>query len=610
MSSSRSWRSIAVVVGAAIAFLGLTGYTINSSNLIIWTYLGQTLPTQSPYTSAGVASHSGYTSAFPSSLPVPNFPSDLNSRIALMLPEKMDIRNNRQVALSNDDQTNIILNGTADVWVTFLNEGAGFQNSVGYFTYNPDNPPLHPSDVSTEQIFIPNASVPPLSAAGTQGATAYLGNFTIPSGQTRLGIGFFVAANGWSATGRKINNVSSPGVKENIDRNWIYYSLKGLNPEPATGNLNQHTILLKDQNLAGTDNRNYQRLVLGFEDYLRTSSSDHDFNDVIMAVHVGPGANISNLAGLPPMVTSTTDPDTDGDGVKDSVDEFPNDSTKAFSRWYPGSNSWGTLAYEDNWPSKGDYDFNDVVVRYRSREILNASRLVSGLEMNLNLLTRGGVLRSGFALNLPGIAAAQISSASLLMPDGSTTAISPVAGQSGALFEIIDNTQTLMPLALGSSDPCAQYYNTGGITCAIQPSFDYKLTVNLVSPTASFPSVPYDPFIFRTNETQDGAGNWVQGVAKGVEVHLPGRMPSARADTTFFNTVDDASNVNTGKTYVTSTGLPWAIDVPYAWDYPVEFVDIVRVYPNIVSWAASGGTSNTNWYVTPGTVSLTFRNGR
>jgi LruC domain-containing protein len=600
---SARYRTLGNAVLAITAFLVLTGYSVNSNNLIIWSYAGQTSPSASPYLANGVPNHSGFTTAYPASLPVPNLPADLNARIALMLPEKVDIRSNRQIALSNDDQTNIKLSAQAEVWVTFLNEGAGFLNSVGYFSYDPTNPPLRPSDVTDEQIIVPNASIPPLSAAGSQGATVYLGSF--PAGRA---IGFFVVANGWSATGRKVNGIYVPGVKENIDRNWIFYSVKGLNPEPADSrNLNQHTVLLQDQSVTGTDGRSYQRLVLGFEDYLRTSSSDHDFNDVTLAVHVSPSTAIGNLSGLPQLVSSTADGDRDGDGVRDSVDEFPDSANKAFSRWYPGSSSWGTLAYEDSWPSKGDYDFNDIVVRYRSREILNAARLVSALEIDLRLDARGGVYHSGFALGLPGVTSSQIASATLIAPNGSSSSVVPLVGQTNAVFEIFSDAYDLMPASSGA-DECAIYYNTG-TACPVLPTKAFKLIVDLVTPVGNFPSVPYDPFIFRTNETFNGA-SYVQGVPKGTEVHLPGQAPSARADRALFNTVDDASNLTSGDTYKTATGLPWALNIPNEWIYPAERVDVVRPFPNIAPWAVSGGAQSKDWYVTPSSLTLTFKNGR
>lgn len=597
-------RPVAVAALALASALGLTGYAV-SNNAIVWAYLGQSPAAASPYSASGVASHADYTASYPASLPVPSMPSNFNARIALMLPEKVDIRNNKQIALSNDDQTNIKLTAPADVWVTFLSEGAGFFNSVGFFTYDPANPPLKPTDVKDEQIILPNVSVPPLSNATTQGATVSLGR--IAAGRA---VGFFVVANGWSATGRTLAGKSVPGVNEKIDRKWIFYSLKGLNPEPSdSNNINQHTVLLKDEALTGTDGKAYQRLVLGFEDNRRDlGGSDNDFNDVILAVHVSPSSAIGNLAGLSQLVSSTTDPDTDKDGVKDSVDEFAADAAKAFSRWYPGSSSWGTLAYEDNWPSMGDYDFNDLVVRYRSREVLNAARLVSGLEMDLRLDARGGVFHSGFALALPGIVPGQIRSASLVGPDGVSRPIQALAGQTNAVFELFDDAYRYAPAGTGNN--CAVYHNTG-TNCPIKASTQFKLVLDLTVPVLNFPSAPYDPFIFRTNQTFNSAtAMYVQGVAKGTEVHLPGKAPSDRADKTLFGTQDDRSTLGSAATYRTAANLPWALNIPNEWAYPAEFVDVVRAFPSLAPWAGSAGSKNADWYVVPFDRALTFKNAR
>lgn len=584
-------RTTLLLAAALAAPLGLTGYTLNGSSQITWRYVGQTATLLSPYTASGVPAHAGHASGYTADLPVPSLPIDFTNRIAVMLPEKVDIRSNTQIALSSDDQTNLKLSHDADVWVTFINEGAGFSNSVGFFTFDPANPPRTPQEVTDEQIILPNASVPPLAKAAGQGVTVSLGR--VPAGR---GIGFFVVANGWASNGRTVDGVKVPGVKEAIDRNWIYYSLKGLNPEPADSrHLNQHTVLLQDTTVIGTDNRPYQRLVLAFEDYLRTSSSDHDFNDVILAVHVSPASSIGNLAGIPRLVTSATDGDRDGDGVRDSVDEFADDPAAAFSRWFPGSSSWGTLAYEDNWPEIGDYDLNDVVVRYRSREILSAARQVSGLEMDLRLDARGGTYRSGLALALPGIQAAQVQSASLQRPDGQTVAIVPQPGQANAVFDIFTDSHVWAPPP-GGDGACAVYVNTAA-GCAVLPSAAFKLRVKLVAPVAAFPAAPYDPFIFRTDDP-------------GIEVHLTGQQPSSRARAALLATGADASVPGTAATYRTALGLPWALHIPGEWVYPAEFVDTVRVFPRIADWAISGGSRSVDWYTVPVDRSLTFLNGR
>jgi LruC domain-containing protein len=537
--------------------------------------------------------------------------NELDKQISYTLQEKRHI-NQSSIVLSSDDQTNIKIDAgkSVDVWVTFMNEGAGFENSVGFFTYDLTSVPVRNADGSntlrSEKIFFPRASTSfPLPRSTTTGTTVYLGKFD--GGVNGLGIGFMVVANGWSSTGRD----GVPGVKTSQDKSWVYYSLKGLNPECVgktaanCGNLDQHTVLLNDSAVTGTDGVSYRRLVLGIEDFKRSESGcDHDFNDVLMAVHLTPSESVSNLASLPQLLSST-DPDTDGDGIKDSADEFPTDRNKAFSRYYPGSSTMGTLAFEDKWPVLGDYDLNDVVVRYRSREVLNASRQVAALEMDLRLDARGGGLQNGFALALPGVLKANIASV-VLTKDGAAVTdpvlLNGVTGESnGAVFEIFSNATTLMPD--DSSEGClVKGYRNTGQSCPVQSFVSYKLKVEFVAPLATFPSPPYDPFIFNSNATS---------VAKGIEIHLPGKQPSSRADKSKLMTGDDKTVLGGSNTYKSANGMPWALDIPALWDYPYEFLDVVNVYPNIVPWATSGGASNKNWYeLATDKVSKTFRNGR
>lgn len=565
----------------------------------------------------GTMSGSGYyasdfnTRAKP--LTAPATLNELDAKISFTLQEKRHI-DKSSIVLTNDDQANIKIGPgkTADVWVTFMNEGAGFENSVGFFTYDLNSVPTRNADGSntlrTEQIFFPRASTTfPLPRSTTSGTTVYLGSFN--GGANGLGIGFVIVANGWSTSGRSASP-AIPGVKTGHDKSWIYYSLKGLNPEcvgkdAKTCTTDMHSIILNDSAVTGWDGVNYRRLVLGFEDFKRTEGGcDHDFNDVLMAVHVTPEIAISNLASLAAL-TASSSADTDGDGVKDNADEFPNDATRAFSRYYPGSSSWGTLAYEDLWPALGDYDMNDVVVRYRSREILNPARAVTALEMDLRLDARGGTIRNGFAVSLPGITAANVASVVLTkdgVPVASTVQLAGITGErGGVVFEIFDDASTLMPADNATECALGGYRNTGR-NCPMRDNVNYKLTVNFNTAIASFPSPPYDAFIFNSSGTS---------VAKGVEVHLPGKQPTSRADQRLMGTRDDRSVVGSASTYKSATGLPWALDIPAEWAYPFEFLDVANAYPNIVNWAKTSGASNKNWYeLAPSLVSKTFRNGR
>jgi LruC domain-containing protein len=610
---------------ALSAMVPASAYEVDATG-IKWKYYNGTstgdTTTSRAYTDSGLipsgtmSGSSFYSSSFNTlakPLTAPQTLNSLDSQISYTLQEKRHI-DKSSIVLTNDDQTNIKIDAgkTAEVWVTFMNEGAGFENSVGFFTYDLQSVPTRNADgsntLTSEQIFFPRASTSfPLPRSTTTGTTVYLGQFN--GGTNGLGIGFLVVANGWSGTGRSVTP-AIPGVKSGQDKSWIYYSLKALNPEcvgkdAKTCTLDQHTILLNDGTVTGSDNVVYQRLVLGIEDYKRTEAGcDHDFNDVLLAVHMTPSSSIGNLTSFPPLISST-DPDTDGDGIKDSADEFPNDPAKAFSRYYPGSSTWGTLAYEDLWPALGDYDLNDVVVRYKSREILNAARSVTALELDLRLDARGGGLSNGFAISLPGILASNIASVVLTKEGVAVTDTVQLAGvtgeQNGVVFEIFSNATDLMPADNSGACAVTGYRNTGQ-NCPVQAFVNYKLSVAFTTALATFPSAPYDAFIFNSNGS---------ATAKGLEVHLPGKQPTSRADRSLFGTQDDRSVLGTTATYKSANGLPWALDIPAEWAYPYEFMDVVNVYPNIVPWAVSGGVSNKNWYeLSADNVSKTFRNGR
>lgn len=548
----------------------LAGYTVVNNN-IQWSYHGTPIAGQY-FGSNGKPTITEFTTTIPNTLP--SLPSDLVSKINFTLPEGKDIRQNPQGLMPDSDaKTNISFSQEAEVWVTFLTEGAGYANSVGYFSYDTANPPRNRADVQEKMIFA-NASMPsPLTTATNTGNTVYLGTF-----QAGQSLGFMIVANGWSSAGRRVNGAWAPGVKEYADPKAIFYTLRQLNPEASDArNLNTHTLMLKD---LSDSSPTYQRLVIGFEDINREVGGDHDFNDVVLAIHVTPKTAITNLNTINQLV-SNSDPDTDGDGVKDSLDEFPNDANKAFSRWYPSQNGWGTLAYEDKWPEKGDFDLNDLVMRYRTREIMNASRQVVSLDLEYRLDANGGIYSTGFGVHLPGVAANLVSSASLQINDAAAQALSPEGGQSEAVLLLYND---IRPFAPQTQIQYGCYFFNTENGCARRDGPTFKMKVDFTTPLAAtlFTS-PYNPFIFRTE-------------LRGQETHLPGKVPTEKANLYLFGQYDDRTVVGTSNTYMDANRLPWALDIPSEWEYPKEKTDIVLSHPNISAWASSSGKTNTDWY--------------
>ncbi|WP_207420336.1 LruC domain-containing protein [Desertivirga brevis] len=263
--------------------------------------------------------------------------------------------------------------------------------------------------------------------------------------------------------------------------------------------------------------------------------------------------------------------DSDGDGVADNLDDYPNDASKAFNNYYPNAaaDAGATIAFEDMWPVKGDYDMNDVVFSYKLKVITNAGNKVVQVDGNYELQARGGIFQNGFGIEFPV-------KRELI---GDVTGGSLEAGQEKAVITLFDNTHSEM-----------LYYNTR-LEEPKQTAKSYNISFTIANgpSLASFGLGEYNPFI------------WNKNAGRGSEIHLPGKTPTTLADKSLFGTGDDRSNVAAGKYYLTAEGYPWAISVPVKnFVYPLEGKDISTAYLKLPNWILSGGTQYTDWYANTG----------
>ncbi len=278
----------------------------------------------------------------------------------------------------------------------------------------------------------------------------------------------------------------------------------------------------------------------------------------------------------------TTVADADDDGVPDAEDMYPNDAAKAFATFYPAS-GFGTLLYEDQWPFKGDYDFNDLVVDYRFTTITNSSNNVVQIDYAFVPKASGANYKNGFAFQLDGISADKIASVSgTRMANGWTTLNSngTEAGQPVANVIVFDNAN-----AVFTNAPAAGIIN---VVAASQKfnSDTIRITVRFANgmTLASLPASLFNPYL-------------IVNQIRGNEVHLPNRLPSAKIDKSLFGKGDDKSNPGAGKYFKSATNLPWALNIVGSIPYPQEKLDITKAYLNFIKWASSNGSSNTDWYL-------------
>ena len=195
--------------------------------------------------------------------------------------------------------------GDAEAVVTFIDEGAGYKNCLGYYIFDSENPPDTLHDVKSIIIIMPNASKIGKGGEMSSGDSIKLASefiFNVDSGylvatptsytfKENTGVGFVIFQNGWKGW----------YVDTTVQK---YYSDASLNPE--TDPFNYHTVCVPL-------NQSPNSFVVGFEDLARgaNSSSDDDFNDLVLMVEVTPNESLSTATFATQVNIETNAPPTD-----------------------------------------------------------------------------------------------------------------------------------------------------------------------------------------------------------------------------------------------------------------------------------------------------------
>jgi len=276
--------------------------------------------------------------------------------------------------------------------------------------------------------------------------------------------------------------------------------------------------------------------------------------------------------------------DSDGDGVTDLDDDYPLDDTRAFDNYTPLLGA-GTLAFEDLWPSWGDYDFNDLILDYRFKTVTNASDDVVEIFGTFIVRANGAKMHNGFGFELPDAVAGVLTNVvvtgyshtqGIITIDGTSHFES---GQTNPVVIVFDDTWDLMP----------GIYNTvPGGAAAPHDTVVITMTVTGGGPfeDTDFSLDTWNPFLFIDLE-------------RGREVHLINYEPTDLMTTSYLGTYDDASDPGLNLYYQTSIGYPWGMDFPISYAYTCEYREPSIAYLHFIEWIL-GVPGYDDWYSNTG----------
>lgn len=434
----------------------------------------------------------------------------------------------------------LYLEKSAEVVITLLGSNTCWNSSMGYYYYKTGNKPKSLAEANVVMIF-PNTqdgrwSNSPWESRFYQGVErgtavqliyypeiadgSKAGATTVFPADYR--IGFVLATNAWTnrlRTGdKKYRAATSDGLS--VNNNGVAYQT----PRTAV--------------FRYTDKKSGINSVLfSFEDH----DNDENFSDVVFTMTSNP---VDAVTDIP------------------SVDVNDGKKTTNVLR--------GIYAFEDLWPSRGDYDMNDVMVRSDYEKVFNEKGIFEESFMLKTFANFAGNA-NGLAVTLTGAAADAKLEFSVRKPGTETF--------EAADFERDGKVVLLTP----------DVKETMGAT--------YRITAKYDTLVAEAQAGTIKPFIYRTDRDGVGAG-------KRWEVHIPYEAPSAQAEMSFFGTNDDKSIPENGIYYVRAENYPFAFflsgatdaDVAKLLDQANEKSPIDQVYPAYAEWAASNGQENKNWY--------------
>ena len=327
-------------------------------------------------------------------------------------------------------------------------------------------------------------------------------------------------------------------------------------------NLSTATAAVLTVQLLNTDPRlgdpeNFYDYSGGFEDLAIVTKASADYLDRVLpipqnstfrseapAVELSPEGQITQSTLLA-SATATTTP---------TATQIVAASTPLSWIQRPGASSYNIVAYEDLYPNRGDYDFNDAVVAYRYQLGVNSSGQVEQIQGEAYLVARGSNYTHNWTLEIP-------------VPPGTSLA-------STSNCSTVDSARTTAPCAITLMGGALSWQAFSGTRILLPPgSQAQRNTMPGESPIQG----PKSTFL--------------------ISFTTPVALANIGVDDPWLHVIDTGKDIHTNAR--DANGFPFAMNIPSDWQVPNEGVDLGLAYPSFSTFVTSSGGQSADWYLKP-----------
>lgn len=256
---------------------------------------------------------------------------------------------------------------------------------------------------------------------------------------------------------------------------------------------------------------------------------------------------------------------------------------------YHPRNGWGTIMFEDQFPSLGDYDFNDFVVNYKVQfevgKPKNKEYTSKYIMIGLRLKAIGGIFPYTPYLRLKEIKNDKVAMIEMQnYKTGEAIDVKRIDNKKNHL--IIDCSALIKDLDKRGS----QFFNTEkNALVATKDLPEIIITIELTNREEVDDILEDDEFdlYLKRNDT-------------GTEIHMNGIEPVDYKypvyDANLLPVLESDGDIEDDNYYFSKKKLIWGLRVPGNASHAIEKANFLEAYKNFAKWAKSGGKEASNWY--------------